>query len=96
MFNREAHTYKNERLTRAAEAAYARLAGGVDGVWQHSSLFTKQTISDLAWAGVHGFAMLVLEDQLGRDEAANPAFWRRRDSLLEAIVTAITQRKARQ
>ena len=46
-------------------------------------------MADLAWAGVHGFAVLALGGQLGSYGPEDPVFKRRLESLLQAIVDAI-------
>jgi AcrR family transcriptional regulator len=89
MFNRKTPGEANERLARAGKAAYARLADGIDSVVPDGSHAAKQAMADLAWAGVHGFAMLAQGGQLDRDGPADPTFKRRLDLLLESIVTAI-------
>jgi AcrR family transcriptional regulator len=89
MFNREARGETNEPLVRAAKAAHARLADGISGVIPHGSADARQAMADLAWASVHGFAMLALGGQLRSGGTADPTFKRRLDSLLQAIVAAI-------
>jgi len=89
MFNHEARSETNEQLARAAKAAYTRLESGIGGVIPQCSLGVKQAMADLAWAGVHGFAMLALGGQLGPYGSADPVFKRRLESLLQAIVDAI-------
>ncbi len=86
MFNREARSEDNERLATAAKAAYLRLTAAIESVNPHRSPTAKQTTADLAWASVHGFAMLALGQQLRR---ADLPFARRLDTLLSALVTAI-------
>jgi len=90
MFNRKAHSEKNERLAGAAKAAYARLTDGISGVIPEGSPAAQQAMADLAWASVHGFAMLVLGGQLDRGQA-DPAFKRRLDTLLGAVVVAVSR-----
>jgi AcrR family transcriptional regulator len=89
MFNREARSETNEQLARAAKAAYTRLESGIGGVIPQCSPSVKQAMRDLAWAGVHGFAMLALGGQLGPCGPADPVFKHRLESLLQAIVNAI-------
>jgi AcrR family transcriptional regulator len=89
MFNREARSDTNEQLARAAKAAHARLESGIGGVIPQCSPSVKQAMADLAWAGVHGFAMLALGGQLGPYGTADSVFKRRLESLLHAIVDAI-------
>lgn len=89
MFNRETPKDTNERISRAAKSAYARLAEGIDSVIPEGSPIAKQAMADLAWASVRGFAMLVLGGQVGRDGPSDPMFKRRLDLLLESIVAAI-------
>lgn len=89
MFNRAARGETNEQLARAAKAAHAQLQSGIGSVIPQCSPSVKQAMADLAWAGVHGFAMLALGDQLGPDGPADPVFRRRLESLLQAIVDAI-------
>ena len=86
MFNREARSEDNERLGVAAKAAYLRLTDAIESVNPHRSPTAKQTTADLAWASVHGFAMLALGQQLRR---ADVPFARRLDTLLSALVAAI-------
>jgi AcrR family transcriptional regulator len=88
MFNREARSETSEPLARAAKAAYSRLADGISAVIPRGSAGARQAMADLAWASVHGFAMLALGGQL-RGATAGPTFKRRLDSLLQAIIAAI-------
>jgi AcrR family transcriptional regulator len=89
MVNREARSETNEQLALAAKAAHARLESAIGGVIPQCSPSVKQAMADLAWAGVHGFAMLALGGQLGLYGPADPLFKRRLEALLRTIVDAI-------
>ena len=89
MFNREARSGTNEQLARAAKAAHARLESGIAEVLPQCAPSVKQAMADLAWAGVHGFAVLALGGQLGPYGPEDPVLKRRLESLLQAIVDAI-------
>ena len=89
MFNHEARSETNEQLARAAKAAHGRLERGIAEVIPQCAPGVKQAMADLAWAGVHGFAMLALGGQFGSYGPADAVFRRRLESLLRAIVDAI-------
>lgn len=89
MFNQKARMETNEQLARAAKAARARLESGIAEVIPQYTPGAKPAMADLAWAGVHGFAMLALGGQLGPCGPADPVFKRRLESLLRAIVDVI-------
>ena len=89
MFNREVRSESNEQLARAAKAAHERLESGIAEVLPQCAPSVKQAMADLAWAGVHGFAVLALGGQLGSYGPEDPVFKRRLESLLQAIVDAI-------
>jgi AcrR family transcriptional regulator len=88
MFSGDVEPEKNERLASAGKAAYLRLTGGIDDLMPGRSSAAKQALADLAWASVHGFAMLLLGGQLDPADPADPVFDRRLDSLLECVVAA--------
>ena len=89
MFNHGARSGTNEQLARAAKAAHARLEGGIAEVIPQCAPGVKQAMADLAWAGVHGFAVLALGGQLGPSGPGDPVLKCRLESLLQAIVDAI-------
>jgi AcrR family transcriptional regulator len=86
MFTREARSEDNERLGLSAKESYMRLLGAIAGATPRSTAAARQTMADLAWASVHGFAMLALGQQLRRGELTLP---QRLDLLLDALVAAI-------
>ena len=86
MFDREARSEDNARLEVAAKAAHARLMDTIAGVNPHSSPGATQTMADLAWASVHGFAMLALGRQFRRTDFS---LGRRLNLLLDAVVAAV-------
>ena len=92
MFNSDTHRDDHERLGRAAKAAYARLTDGISDVVPQSSPGAQQAMADLAWAGVHGFAMLALGGEFDAARPDNPVFARRLNALLDAIVAAIASK----
>ena len=89
MFNGDVHSEHNERVASAAKAAYARLTGAISSVIPEGSPAAQQAMADLAWASVHGFAILVLGD--GRAGPADPTFEHRLDCLLRAVVAAVSR-----
>jgi AcrR family transcriptional regulator len=89
MFDGDAHRDNHERLGRAAKAAYGRLTDGIGNVIPQGSPAVQQAMADLAWAGVHGFAMLALGGEFDGTRSDNPTFARRLSALLDAIVAAI-------
>lgn len=91
MFNGDVHSEHNERVASAAKAAYARLTGAISSVIPEGSPAAQQAMADLAWASVHGFAILVLGEQLGRAGPADPTFEHRLDCLLRAVVAAVSR-----
>lgn len=92
MFNGDVQPQQNERLAAAAKAAYLRLTDGVERVMPQGSPAAKRALADLAWASVHGFAMLVLGGQFDQDDPAEAAFRHRLDLLLEGVAAAIASR----
>jgi AcrR family transcriptional regulator len=92
MFSGGTDRDKNEQLQRAAKAAYARLSDAISNVIPHGSPAARQAMADLAWAGVHGFAMLALGGEFDGAAPDDPAFARRLSLLLDAIVAAVVSR----
>jgi AcrR family transcriptional regulator len=92
MFNGDVDPGQNERLGSAARAAYLRLTHGIEKLMPGRSADAKQAVADLAWASVHGFAMLLLGGQLDPSDPAHSAFDRRLDSLLEGVLGGIKSR----
>jgi AcrR family transcriptional regulator len=92
MFDGDADRDRNERLGRAAKAAYGRLIDGIVNVIPQGSPPARQAMADLAWAGVHGFAMLALGGEFDRAGPDNSAFERRLSGLLDAIAMAVVSR----
>jgi AcrR family transcriptional regulator len=86
MFDSNFDLKQNKRLATAAKAAYQRLTDGVEKLGPRRSPSAKQASVDLAWASVHGFAMLLLGGQLDR---ADPALNRRLDALLEGVLAGL-------
>lgn len=89
MFNRGARSNDNACLETSRKAAYARLTDGIGGVVPQGSQATRQAMADLAWASVHGFAMLALGGELDRNGMSGPAFTRRLDAVLHVIAEAM-------
>jgi hypothetical protein len=48
-------------------------------------------MADLAWASVHGFAMLALGGELDRDATSGAAFARRLDAVLQVVAEAMAR-----
>lgn len=95
MFNGGARSNDNARLEASRKAAYARLTEGIGGVVPEGSQASRQALADLAWASVHGFAMLALGGELDRDGMSGAAFARRLDAVLQVIAEAMAGRGAR-
>jgi AcrR family transcriptional regulator len=91
MFNRSARSKGNERLAASRKAAYARLTEGIGSVLPDDSPAIRQAMADLAWASVHGFAMLALGGELDRDGKSGAAFTRRLDAVLNIIAEAMVR-----
>jgi AcrR family transcriptional regulator len=91
MFNRGARSNDNAGLEASRKAAYARLTEGIGSVIPDGSAATRQAMADLAWASVHGFAMLALGGELDRDAASGAAFARRLDAVLQVIAKAMAR-----
>jgi AcrR family transcriptional regulator len=92
MFDGDADRDRNERLGRAAKAAYGRLIDGIANVIPQGSSPARQAMADLAWAGVHGFAMLALGGEFDRAGPDHAAFERRLSGLLDGIAVAVVSR----
>ena len=91
MFNRSARSKGNERLATSRKAAYARLTEGIGSVLPDDSPAIRQAMADLAWASVHGFAMLALGGELDRKGMSGTAFTRRLDAVLNIIAEAMVR-----
>jgi len=90
MFDRAARSTDNARLAIAGKAAYARLIEGIASVIPQGAPATRQAMADLAWASVHGFAMLALGGQLDREGTSETAFKQRLDAVLHVIAEVMT------
>jgi AcrR family transcriptional regulator len=91
MFNRGARSNDNARLATAGKIAYARLIEGIGSVVPQRSPASRQAMADLAWAGVHGLAMLALGGEFDREGRSDTAFRRRLDAVLQVIAEAMTR-----
>jgi AcrR family transcriptional regulator len=89
MFDGDTDRDRNERLECAAKAAYGRLIDTIGDVTPQGSPPARQAMADLAWAGVHGFAMLALGGEFDRAGPDSSAFERRLSAVLDAIAVAI-------
>jgi hypothetical protein len=72
-----------------------RLTEGIGAVVPEGSQATRRALADLAWASVHGFAMLALGGELDGDGMSGAAFTRRLEAVLHIIVEAMAGRRAR-
>ena len=70
MFNRESDRFETAALAAAAKEAYRLHTAAVDAVIPKASAETKESMSDFAWANVHGFITLVLEGQVGERDSS--------------------------
>jgi AcrR family transcriptional regulator len=91
MFNTSARSKDNTRLQTARKAAYGRLTACIESVIPEGSQAVRQAMADLAWASVHGFAMLALGGELDRDGTSGTAFARRLDAVLHIIAQAMAR-----
>jgi len=91
LFNRGARSNDNVRLKTASKAAYERLTESIGSVIPEASQAARQTMADLAWVSVHGFAMLALGGELDRNAASGAAFTQRLDSVLHVIAEAMAR-----
>jgi AcrR family transcriptional regulator len=91
MFNRASRSNDNAHLAIAGKAAYARLIEGIASVIPQGAPAARQAMADLAWASVHGFAMLALGGELDREGTSETAFKRRLDAVLHLIAEVMTR-----
>jgi AcrR family transcriptional regulator len=70
MFNRETDRFETPALATAAKAARAMHFAAIEAAIPRATKEVKVRMSDLAWATVHGFIVLLLERQIGEDESA--------------------------
>jgi AcrR family transcriptional regulator len=91
MFGGGARNEDNLRLNTARKAAYGRLIAGIGSVIPEKSQPARQAMADLAWASVHGFAVLVLGGELQGDGTTTTAFTKRLDGILHIVGEAVTR-----
>ena len=91
MFGGGARNEDNLRLNTARKAAYGRLIAGIGSVIPESSQPARQAMADLAWASVHGFAVLVLGGELRGDGRSTAAFTERLDAVLHIVAEAVAR-----
>jgi AcrR family transcriptional regulator len=91
MFGGGARNDDNLRLNAARKAAYGRLIACIGSVIPESSLPARQAMADLAWASVHGFAVLVLGGELRADGTSAAALPERLDAVLHIVAEAVAR-----
>jgi AcrR family transcriptional regulator len=92
MFNGGTRNHDNNlRLNTARKAAYGRLIAGIGSVIPESSPSARQAMADLAWASVHGFAVLVLGGELQGDGTSTATFTERLDGVLRIVAEAVAR-----
>jgi hypothetical protein len=91
MFDGGARGHDNPRLNTARKAAYERLIAGIGSVIPESAQPARQAMADLAWASVHGFAVLVLGGELHGDGTSTAAFTERLDAVLRIVAGAVAR-----
>jgi AcrR family transcriptional regulator len=83
MFRRETFTFTAERFVTAARTAFSALVQGVDGVLPAGSPEERGRLVEAAWSLVHGFATLVIDGQICKEETDLAAINERAAGILE-------------
>jgi len=70
MFNRETDAFETPAVASAAKAARELHFAAIEAALPRASTEVRIRMSDFAWATVHGFITLVLENQIGEGESS--------------------------